>query len=317
MDALIGATGFVGSNLALQHRFSALFNSKNIECSAGCEFKNLVCAGAPGSMFEANRTPDEDRSRVVALMASLDAICANRICLISTVAVLEDFGCGADELSNKFEQKVPYGVHRRMLEEHCIRRFPNSLVIRLPALFGSGLRKNFLFDILNPLPTYASDAIIQKWGQLLAPEVAEELASLYVPQPRLGVRRLERAQLRRKGWSTEAGVILRAHGLCSLQFTNPHSTFQFFPIRRLWSAIAAAIEARVNVLHLATEPITAADLAESAFGLKRWECNAPVHREDLRTRFSSLMGSSGSYIMGRHEVLSEIRAWSASEDTTK
>ena len=45
MDALIGHTGFVGSNLTNKHTFPALFNSTNIEEMRGGTFDSVVCAG--------------------------------------------------------------------------------------------------------------------------------------------------------------------------------------------------------------------------------------------------------------------------------
>ena len=38
-DALIGHTGFVGGNLAAQHRFDAVFHSKTIESVRGVGFR--------------------------------------------------------------------------------------------------------------------------------------------------------------------------------------------------------------------------------------------------------------------------------------
>ena len=42
-----------------------------------------------------------------------------------------------------------YGLHRRLLEKFVESHFPNHLIVRLPGLVGSGLRKNVIFDFLN------------------------------------------------------------------------------------------------------------------------------------------------------------------------
>lgn len=41
----------------------------------------------------------------------------------------------------------PYGQHRLWLERQVQDAFPRVTVLRLPALFGPGLRKNFLYDL--------------------------------------------------------------------------------------------------------------------------------------------------------------------------
>ena len=96
-DALIGYTGFVGSTLARQARFGARFNRANMHESAGAPFATAVCAAAPGSMFEANTAPDQDRAAIHALIDQLSRIKADRFVLISSIAVLSDFAGGVDE----------------------------------------------------------------------------------------------------------------------------------------------------------------------------------------------------------------------------
>ena len=45
----------------------------------------------------------------------------------------------------------PYGRHRLALEEFCKARF-DTIVVRLPGLYGDGLKKNAIFDLLNDRP---------------------------------------------------------------------------------------------------------------------------------------------------------------------
>jgi len=75
-DALIGYTGFVGSNLMEAHEFGAKFNSKNIAEIEGQSFGLLVCAGAPAKKWYANLHPDEDRETLNGLMAHLSKVSA-------------------------------------------------------------------------------------------------------------------------------------------------------------------------------------------------------------------------------------------------
>jgi hypothetical protein len=42
-----------------------------------------------------------------------------------------------------------YGAHRLAFEIFCNNKFVNCSIVRLPGLFGEGLKKNVVFDFLN------------------------------------------------------------------------------------------------------------------------------------------------------------------------
>jgi len=148
IKALIGATGFVGGNLPAEF-FSERYHSKNIQEIRGRRFDLVVCAGAPAAKWKANQDPDGDLANLRVLMDCLGAVECNRFVLISTVDV---FGTplGVDESSmvNPAEATA-YGRHRYFLEEFVRERFRTSNCIRLPGLYGSGLKKNIIFDLLH------------------------------------------------------------------------------------------------------------------------------------------------------------------------
>lgn len=148
-NALIGATGFVGSTLLKQTTFDCHYHSKNIQTIDGQSFDTLVCAGAPGQKWLANREPNADRLNIESLIAHLKTIRCNRFILISTVDVFKQ-PIGVDEDSVVDESGLhAYGLHRRMLETFVASHFANHLIVRLPGLVGPGLRKNVIFDLLN------------------------------------------------------------------------------------------------------------------------------------------------------------------------
>lgn len=146
MNALIGHTGFVGSTLARLHPFDACFNSSNIE-ALDDRYELVVCAGAPGTKWIANREPAADRAAVDRLQRALDKVGHARVVLISTVDV---FGEPYDVDEHALPApNQPYGQHRLALEHFVQDRFADVTIVRLPALVGPGLRKNALYDLCH------------------------------------------------------------------------------------------------------------------------------------------------------------------------
>ncbi len=140
-SALIGYTGFVGTALCRARGFAALYNSANIADLAGQRFDEVICAGAPASMWQANRDPEGDRANLDRLFTALDQVNAGRVILISTIAVLADAAAGDTESRAVYETERAYGRNRRALEERVTARFAESLVVRLtePAVFARHL----------------------------------------------------------------------------------------------------------------------------------------------------------------------------------
>jgi hypothetical protein len=150
-NTLIGYTGFVGGVLSLQPGFDDLFRSTNIGEIAGREYDLLVCAGAPAAKWKANQRPEEDLANLRTLMASLSAARAKNAVLISTVDVYPDPQCVYEDAVIDPALGNAYGRHRLLLEQFFAEHFASSYIVRLPGLFGRGLKKNFIFDLVrNP-----------------------------------------------------------------------------------------------------------------------------------------------------------------------
>lgn len=149
-SALIGHTGFVGSNLARAARFDRCYNTGNIDAIRGSSFDLVVCAGTTAVKWLANREPEKDWAGIAVLMDHLATVRARRFVLISTVDVYAD-PVGVDEASPIAPDATPpYGRHRFLLEEFARERFGSgAVVLRLPGLFGPGLKKNFIYDLLH------------------------------------------------------------------------------------------------------------------------------------------------------------------------
>jgi hypothetical protein len=162
-SALIGFTGFVGGTLRRAKEFDLLINSKNTNDISGKSFDLVVCAGVPAAKWLANAQPEGDRNAIASIRDALDTTEIKELILISTIDVYCDPGasCDEDDVIDA-SRNHPYGRHRFELERWAANRFRKTRIIRLPALFGDGLKKNVIFDLLhgnqtekiNPLSVY-------------------------------------------------------------------------------------------------------------------------------------------------------------------
>jgi nucleoside-diphosphate-sugar epimerase len=125
------------------------YNSQNIEDIRGRTFDTLVCAGAPGAKWKANRDAAADLESINRLIANLRKVSADRFVLISTVDVFAN-PIEVDETSVIDAASLePYGQHRHYLELSIRGMFPQASIVRLPGLFGTGLKKNFIYDLIS------------------------------------------------------------------------------------------------------------------------------------------------------------------------
>ena len=148
-DALIGHSGFVGSNLLRQRRFGAVFNSTSIAGIDGRSFGDVVCAGVSAVKWWANQNPEEDRQRIEGLMRHLERIQASNFTLISTIDVYRQ-PIGVTEGDRPVLDGLhAYGRNRAMLEAFVADRFASHQIVRLPALIGHGLKKNAVYDLMH------------------------------------------------------------------------------------------------------------------------------------------------------------------------
>jgi hypothetical protein len=172
-NALIGSTGFVGGNLLRQARFDEQYHSTNIDSIRGRSFDLIVCAGARAEKWKANQDPLGDQVGIARLTDALSQTQARRVVLISTIDVYpEPFEVEEDTRIDP-SRATPYGRHRFELEQFVASRF-DSLIVRLPGLFGPGLRKNIIYDLLhdnqvhkiNPASVFQYYNLDHLWGDI-------------------------------------------------------------------------------------------------------------------------------------------------------
>ena len=148
-NALVGYSGFVGGNLLRQQDFKAEYNSKNIAEIRGKSFDTVVCCGAPAAKWIANKEPESDKANIDSLIAHLTTVETGLFVLISTVDVYRE-PIAVDETTDITAENLhPYGLNRYRLEQFVKSHFKNHIILRLPGLFGFGLKKNVIYDFLN------------------------------------------------------------------------------------------------------------------------------------------------------------------------
>jgi len=147
-SALIGYTGFVGGNIAAQHQFDDLYNTSNINDIDGQEYDLVVSAATYAEMWKINQDPEGDLAQINGLIDHLKKVKAKRFVLISTVGVYKNPNGANEDTPIDTDGLPPYGVNRWHLEQFVRDNF-KATIIRLPGLFGEGIKKNVIFDLLN------------------------------------------------------------------------------------------------------------------------------------------------------------------------
>lgn len=303
-DLLVGSTGFVGGNLAAKHAFAAVCHSTDIAAQFGAKPALCVYAGVPAAMFLANADPDADLAVMAAARENLRQIAPKQLVLISSIAVYAD-SRGKDEQSPMTPDGLPaYGRNRLQLERWVREDYPNALIVRLPALYGIGLKKNFLFDLHTITPA------------MLKPEKYTELAQKS-PLVRDGYTLADNGFYKLNGAVDAAALreFFAGNDFNALAFTDSCSRYQFYHLARLWQDVQTALQNGLTTLNLTTPPVTAAEVYTTVTGKADWhnELPKPPFDYDLRSRHAALLGGADGYLCTKQQELDEIcafmRAW--------
>ncbi len=149
MNALIGYSGFVGGNLLAKRTYDSLYRSSDIDTIRGKSFEHIVCSGVQAMKWWANLHPEEDMAGIGRLLKPLAAAKAERFTLISTIDVYPSpREVDEDSVIDRTGHHA-YGLHRLEVEDRIREMFSRVLIVRLPGLFGPGLKKNVIFDMMH------------------------------------------------------------------------------------------------------------------------------------------------------------------------
>lgn len=298
--AIVGYTGFVGSNIYGSADFDHAYNTKNIESAYGTKPDLLVYAGLRAEKYLANNAPGKDMQLILQAEENIRRIDPEKLVLISTIDVFRE-PVGVDETSEIITEGLhAYGYNRYMLEEWVRKVYPDALIVRLPGLYGKNIKKNFIYDFINIIPFMLKE---DKYCELSA---KEPLLKAYYERQDNGFYRSTVPDRDRD----HVKELFRSLGFSALNFTDSRSTYQFYDLSRLWDDIGIALDNDIKLLHTATEPVSAGEVYTYLTGreFENYLPGAPA-QYDYRTVYAGHFGNKGLYLEGKKEVLKKIEVF--------
>lgn len=291
---LVGYTGFVGSNIAAKKEFTYKINSKNNQEAFGKNPDLLIYAGLRAEKFLANSDPDRDMETINEAFEQIKKINPKKLVLISTVDVYKNPVDVDENTEIDTENLAAYGLNRYRLEQMVRQEYPDALIIRLPGLFGINLKKNFIYDYINVIPSMLK---ANKYEELSA--ISDLIKNSY--------EQLENGFYKCMAKSEELKAEFKKVGFSALNFTDSRGVFQFYNLGNLMSDIETALDNDIRLLNIATEPVSVAECYSVLDGgefVNEILDNPPYY--NYKSVHASLFGGADGYFSNKQEILEEI-----------
>lgn len=309
MISLVGSTGFVGGNIAKAGKVDGLYHSTNIEEAYGTKPDILIYAGLRAEKFLAEKFPEQDLEQIRIAEENIRKIAPEKLVLISTIDVYEDSFHATEETPAKGQGH--YGKNRVQMEEWVRANFKDYLIVRLPGLFGTGIRKNFIYDYIHYIPALLNET---KFAELSGKR--PELKDFYALNEK-GFYQLQEISPDRK---KALRLIFEELGFSALNFTDSRGIFQYYNLEHLYGDIFTALDNNINVLNITTEPVSICEIYEFLTG--EMFCNEitdrPPHYDARCLYFESFGGiraadGNGGYLYTKEQVLNEMKRFTYKE----
>ena len=307
--ALVGYTGFVGSNIYVKanNRIKGLYNSKNITSAYNTAPDILIYAGLRAEKYLANTYPEKDKLLIEEAEQNIKNINPKKVILISTIDVFKEPVNVDENTIIDVNGLQPYGYNRYLLESWVQENYPDALIIRLPALFGINLKKNFLYDYINPIPQMLKK---EKIEELLTAN--KELINYYVLHDNqfYKLKNLEQDE------KCKLKKLFENLGFTALNFTDSRNIYQFYNLARLWDDIQIALKHNLKIWHPATEPISAGEIYKFLTGKDFINEILPVPAYyNYRTICYDIFAGRNGYINSEVQVLKQIKEFIAEQQS--
>ena len=294
---LVGYTGFVGSNLSDKYDFTYRINTKNKEEAYGKKPELLVYAGLRAEKFLANEDPKADLKNIEEAFEQIKKIAPKKLVLISTVDVYKVPVNVDEDTEIDTDGLAAYGLNRYRLEQMVRNEYPDALIVRLPGLFGKGLKKNFIYDYIHVIPSMLRE---DKYLELSL--MSEKIKASY--------ERMDNGFYKCKAVDDEGlKEEFKRIGFSALNFTDSRGIFQFYNLERLMSDILKALDEDIRLLNIATQPVSVSEVYERLTGggifVNEISTNPPMYA--YRSIHAKSFGGSDGYFYDKNTVLNEIK----------
>lgn len=300
MVSLVGYTGFVGSNIWKmgKSKIDYIYNSHSISEAYDTHPDLLIYAGLRAEKYLANSAPERDMQLILEAERNIEKIQPQKLVLISTIDVLKNPNNVDEDSKVEVNGLQAYGYNRHLLECWVRDHFQDALIIRLPALFGENIKKNFIYDYINVIPYMLKN---DKMEELIkkAPCLIE-----YYDVSDNGFYKVKNLPERDR---MELKKLFQEINFSALNFTDSRSRFQFYNLERLWDDIGTALHNKITLWHPATEPVSTSEIYRYLTGRDFTNIlqNEPANY-DYRTKYADMFGGKNGYICDKETVLREI-----------
>lgn len=279
MEVLVGYSGFVGSNLALHHKFNYSFNSKNIKEAYGLCPDVLIYAGVTGTKWFANKFPDKDQTIVKSALENIEKIAPRKLILISTIDVYDTLDSVNEDYVPDINKLHSYGKNRYLLEQNLLNKYENIQIFRLPAIYGEHLKKNFIYDLIHLTPPVLQNDSYNKLSSQNS-----ELKDWYTYDPINNHYKINNMD-QDSAWSVRSWF--KNNHFNALNFTNNKNSYQFYNLHNLWDDINYYKNSKGKLFNLITEPIYVEEILDD-LKIPRTSCSSDMTQinYNLHTKYS-------------------------------
>ena len=192
-----------------------------------------------------------------------------------------------------------YGKNRFWLEKKITENFPNHLIVRLPALYGKNLKKNFIYDYMNIIPSMLKE---EKFQELLSQNI--KLIDFYQLQENGLYKCRELSDMER----CELKSFFMTCGFNAKNFTDSRACYQFYNLSYLWTHIQKALQNRIHKLNITSEPVQISELYQYLEGKSFHNeiAKIPVN-QDLHSKNAAIFGGANGYFFDKSFVFKDIK----------